>query len=101
MEPVKVHRILTFVSAELFYLFIYSKLKLVVYISLYSKFLIQVFINEVDNDQASQALDVILNYIKKNPALGISIQLMQIEGNRTDSKKFLENSKYLRSRNRK
>lgn len=47
----------------------------------------------MDNDQATQAIEVILNYIKKNPALGVSIQLTQIEGNRTDSKKFLENSK--------
>lgn len=57
--------------------------------------IVSVFINEVDNDQAGQAIEVILNYIKKNPSLGISIQLMQIEGNRTDSKKFLENSEYL------
>lgn len=50
--------------------------------------------NEVDNDPASQAVEIVMNYIKKNPALGLSVQLIPIEGNRTDSKKFLENSKY-------
>lgn len=54
----------------------------------------QVFINEVDNDPASQAVEIVLNYIKKNPSLGLSVQLMTIEGNRTDSKKFLENSEF-------
>lgn len=52
------------------------------------------FVNEVDNDPATQAVEVVMNYIKKNPALGISVQLMPVEGNRTDSKKFLENSKF-------
>lgn len=55
----------------------------------------QVFINEVDNDPASQAVEIVMNYIKKNPSLGVSVQLMPIEGNRTDSKKFLENSELL------
>lgn len=57
-------------------------------------FSLKVFINEVDNDPANQALEIVLNYIKKNPSLGLSVQLMPIEGNRTDSKKFLENSKF-------
>lgn len=51
------------------------------------------FVNEVDNDQAVQAVEVALMYIKKNPSLGLSVQLISVEGNRTDSKKFLENSK--------
>lgn len=51
-----------------------------------------VFINEADNDQASQAVDIALTYIKKNPGLGMSVQLMNVEGNRTDSRKFLESS---------
>lgn len=55
----------------------------------------QVFVNEVDNDPASQAVEIVMNYIKKNPSLGLSVQLLPIEGNRTDSKKFLENSKLL------
>lgn len=52
------------------------------------------FVNEVDNDPAAQAVEIVLNYIKKNPSLGLSVQLMPIEGNRTDSKKFLESSKF-------
>lgn len=51
-----------------------------------------VFINEVDNDQATQAVDIALTYIQKNPNLGMSIQLTKVEGNRTDSKKFLDSS---------
>lgn len=58
-------------------------------------FLFKVFINEVDNDQASQAVDIALTYIKKNPSLGLSVQVLSVDGNRTDSKKFLENSKYV------
>lgn len=53
------------------------------------------FVNEVDNDPAAQAVEIVLNYIKKNPSLGLSVQLMPIEGNRTDSKKFLESSKLI------
>lgn len=59
------------------------------------EYFFQVFVNEVDNDPASQAVEIVMNYIKKNPALGLSVQIMPIEGNRTDSKKFLENSKSL------
>lgn len=55
----------------------------------------QVFVNEVDNDPASQAVEIVLNYIKKNPSLGLSVQIIPVEGNRTDSKKFLENSKFI------
>lgn len=51
------------------------------------------FVNEVDNDPATQAVEIVTNYIKKNPSLGISVNLLTVEGNRTDSKKFLENSK--------
>lgn len=50
--------------------------------------------NEVDNDPAAQAVEIVMNYIKKNPSLGLSVQLLPIEGNRTDSKKFLENGKF-------
>lgn len=52
--------------------------------------------NEVDNEPATQAIDIVNNYIKKNPSLGISIELQMVEGNRTESKKFLENSKFRR-----
>lgn len=57
--------------------------------------MIKVFVNEANNDQASQAVDIVMNYIKKNPSLGLSIQLIPVEGNRTDSKKFLENSMWI------
>lgn len=46
----------------------------------------------MDNDQATQAVDIALTYIQKNPNLGMSIQLTKVEGNRTDSKKFLDTS---------
>lgn len=46
----------------------------------------------MDNDQATQAVDIALTYIQKNPNLGMSIQLNRVEGNRTESKKFLDSS---------
>lgn len=61
-------------------------------VDLSSILLLTVFINEVDNDQATQAVDIALTYIQKNPNLGMSIQLTKVEGNRTDSKKFLDTS---------
>ena len=51
------------------------------------------FVNEVGNDVASKAVDVAVNYIKKNPNLGLSVEIMAVEGNRTDSKGLLEASK--------
>ena len=55
--------------------------------------LFEVFVNEVGNDVASKAVDVAVNYIKKNPNLGLSVEIMAVEGNRTDSKGLLEASK--------
>jgi glutamate receptor, ionotropic, invertebrate len=52
-----------------------------------------VYINEVGNDVSSKAVDVVTNYIKKNPNLGLSVEISSIEGNRTDSKGLLEASK--------
>lgn len=52
-----------------------------------------VYINEVGNDVAAKAVDVALNYVKKNPSLGLSVDLINVEGNRTDSKGMLEASK--------
>lgn len=46
----------------------------------------------MDNDQASQAVEIALAYIKKNPSLGLSVQMVSVDGNRTDSKKFLDES---------
>ncbi|XP_055372265.1 ionotropic receptor 25a [Condylostylus longicornis] len=48
------------------------------------------FVNEVDNDVASKALEVALTYVKKNPRFGVSVQVFYVEGNRTDSKNLLE-----------
>lgn len=51
--------------------------------------------NEVDNDAATKAVDVALDYIRKSPNLGLTVDVIaQIDGNRTDSKKFLEASNY-------
>lgn len=48
------------------------------------------FINEVGNEIAQKAVDVAVNYIKKMPSLGLSVEVMTVEGNRTDSKGLLE-----------
>ena len=42
------------------------------------------------NDIAQKAVDVAINYIKKTPGLGLSVEVMTVEGNRTDSKGLLE-----------
>uniref|UniRef100_A0AAG5D0P1 Receptor ligand binding region domain-containing protein n=1 Tax=Anopheles atroparvus TaxID=41427 RepID=A0AAG5D0P1_ANOAO len=47
------------------------------------------FVNEVDNNLANVAVEVALNYVKKNPQLGLSVDMMYVEGNRTDSKDLL------------
>ena len=53
-----------------------------------------VFINEVGNDAAARSVDVAMAYIRKNPNLGLSVELISVEGNRTDSKGLLESSKF-------
>lgn len=55
-------------------------------------FLFLVYINEVGNDVAAKAVEVAANYVKRNPNLGISIDIVQVEGNRTDSRGLLEAS---------
>ncbi|XP_053667056.1 ionotropic receptor 25a [Anopheles marshallii] len=59
------------------------------------------FVNEVDNNLANVAVEVALNYVKKNPQLGLSVDMMYVEGNRTDSKDLLQTlcSKYGQSLN--
>jgi hypothetical protein len=59
----------------------------------------EVFINEVGNELAQKAVDVAINYIKKTPSLGLSVEVMAVEGNRTDSKGLLESicSRYAES----
>lgn len=53
------------------------------------------YVNEVGNDVAAKAIDVASNYIKRNPNLGVSVEIISVEGNRTDSKGLLEASKSL------
>ncbi|XP_001356575.4 ionotropic receptor 25a [Drosophila pseudoobscura] len=48
------------------------------------------FINEVDNEPASKAVDVVLTYLKKNIRYGLSVQIESIEANKTDAKVLLE-----------
>lgn len=66
---------------------------------LFFVFVHKVFINEVGNEIAQKAVDVAVNYIKKTPSLGLSVEIMSVEGNRTDSKGLLEAicSKYAES----
>lgn len=54
---------------------------------------LKVYVNEVGNDIAAKAVDTAITYVKKNTNLGISISVTSVEGNRTDSKPFLEASK--------
>ncbi|XP_053673131.1 ionotropic receptor 25a [Anopheles nili] len=56
-------------------------------------------VNEVDNNLANVAVEVALNYVKKNPQLGLSVDMIYVEGNRTDSKDLLQSlcSKYSQS----
>lgn len=47
----------------------------------------------MNNDQASLAMDTVKQYAQKNP-LGFTLNVITVEGNRTDSKMFLEACKY-------
>ncbi|XP_035782747.1 ionotropic receptor 25a-like isoform X2 [Anopheles albimanus] len=47
------------------------------------------FVNEVENSMANVAIEVALNYVKKNPQLGMSVEMVYVEGNRTESKDLL------------
>lgn len=51
------------------------------------------------NEIAQKAVDVAVNFIKKTPSLGLSVEIMAVEGNRTDSKGLLESicSRYAES----
>ncbi|NP_001273813.1 glutamate receptor ionotropic, kainate 4-like precursor [Musca domestica] len=48
------------------------------------------FINELDNDPASKAIDIVQTYLKKNSNYGLSVQIDKIEANKTDAKALLE-----------
>lgn len=47
------------------------------------------FLNEVNNDQATLAMETVKQYALKN-SLGFTLNVMSVDGNRTDSKMFLE-----------
>ena len=51
------------------------------------------------NDIAQKAVDVAVNFIKKTPSLGLNVEIMAVEGNRSDSKGLLESicSRYAES----
>ncbi|XP_055858527.1 ionotropic receptor 25a [Episyrphus balteatus] len=57
------------------------------------------FINEVDNEPATKAVEVVQTFLKKNPSYGLSVQVEQLETNRSDAKVLLEAicSKYAES----
>lgn len=75
------------INVEIIFSFVRSRFVLLT-------FFIPVFINEVNNEQATQAVEIALTYIKKNPNLGLSVQIVSVEGNRTESRTFLEASSY-------
>lgn len=50
-----------------------------------------VFINESGNEEAYQAVKTVVDYAAENPTLGLSINLTQVQGNRSQPKEFLEN----------
>lgn len=56
--------------------------------------LVTVYINEVGNDVAAKSVNIALNYVKKNPSLGLSVDMVTVEGNRSDSKGMLEASEW-------
>lgn len=62
---------------------------------IYLKFF-SVFINDIDNDQASKAMDIVQTYLKKNSNYGLSLQIDKIEANKTDAKALLESSMLVR-----
>lgn len=48
------------------------------------------FINEVDNEPATKAVEVVQSFLKKNSNYGLSVQIDQLETNRSDAKILLE-----------
>ena len=52
------------------------------------------FLNEERNEIGDQAFHVALDYVKKNPNLGIEIgEVLTAVGNTTDAKSFLQSGK--------
>jgi hypothetical protein len=53
-----------------------------------------VFLNEERNKIGDEAFNVMLEYVKKNPSLGVDIgKVMTAVGNTTDAQAFLKTSK--------
>lgn len=53
-----------------------------------------VYTNEEDNDVADKAMEVVLDYIKRNSKLGLKVDIRKVSGNRTDTKGMLDNCKF-------
>jgi hypothetical protein len=57
--------------------------------------LFAVFLNEERNVIGDQAFQVALDYVKKNPNLGVEIgEVITAVGNTTDAQSFLQSGKY-------
>jgi hypothetical protein len=55
-----------------------------------------VFLNEERNVIGDEAFKVVLDYVKKNPNLGVEIgEIITAEGNTTDAQAFLTSGKYM------
>jgi hypothetical protein len=54
-----------------------------------------VFLNEERNKIGDEAFNVTLDYVKKNPSLGVEVgEVIKAVGNTTDAQTFLKSSKY-------
>jgi hypothetical protein len=54
-----------------------------------------VFLNEKRNKIGDEAFNVMLDYVKKNPSLGVEIgEVITAVGNTTDAQTFLKSSKH-------
>lgn len=53
-----------------------------------------VFINEVDNDPASKALEIVQTYLRKNSNYGFSLQMEKLEIGKTSAQEDIEKSAY-------
>lgn len=52
------------------------------------------FVNEEGNNVADNAIDVAVNYIKKNNKLGINVDPVKVVGNRSDATNLLDARKF-------
>jgi hypothetical protein len=53
-----------------------------------------VFVNEEGNLVAEKAVDVAVNYIKKNNKLGVNTEPVKVIGNRSDASALLDSCKF-------